>query len=80
MLTLVLLRAAAVGVMGTVVGGVFGPAVWGPLGTIVRGLPAWDTGVVLRYAALFVGVAIAGALVPAWRAARAQPARLLASG
>ena len=79
-LGLVLRRAATVGVAGTAVGLVLGPAVWSALGTIVRGLPGWDSGLVLRLAALLVCTSTAGALVPAWRAARADPARLLAAG
>jgi hypothetical protein len=77
---LVLLRAAGVGAGGVAVGLWLGPAVWSALGTVVRGLPAWDAGLVLRYAALLVAVSTMGALVPAWRAVRAAPARLLASG
>jgi putative ABC transport system permease protein len=79
-IALVLLRAAGVGAGGVAVGLWFGPAVWSALGTVVRGLPAWDAGLVLRYAALLVAVTTLGALVPAWRAVRAAPARLLASG
>jgi predicted lysophospholipase L1 biosynthesis ABC-type transport system permease subunit len=76
----VLRRAAAVGLMGTAMGLVLGPALWGALGTIVRGLPPWDTGLVLRFAALLVALSMAGAVIPAWRVARTEPARLLASG
>jgi putative ABC transport system permease protein len=77
---MVLLHAAGVGAGGVAVGLWLGPAVWSALGTVVRGLPAWDAGLVLRYAGLLVAVTTLGALVPAWRAVRAAPARLLASG
>ena len=77
-LALVLGRAALVGVGGVAVGLVLGPAVWSGLGTIVRGLPAWDVGVVARFAVLLVATSLAGALVPAWRAVRTAPATLLA--
>jgi ABC-type antimicrobial peptide transport system permease subunit len=77
---LVLARAAAVGLIGTVAGLAFGPAVWSALGTMVAGLPAWDSGLVLRFAAVLVATSTAGGLVPAWRAGRAAPARLLAAG
>jgi putative ABC transport system permease protein len=77
-LALVLGRAALVGVGGVAVGLVLGPAVWSGLGTIVRGLPAWNAGVVARFAVLLVATTAAGALVPAWRAARTAPATLLA--
>ncbi len=77
-MALVLRRAALVGVGGAAVGLVLGPAVWSGLGTIVRGLPAWDLGVIARFAGLLVASTLAGALLPAWRAVRAAPATLLA--
>jgi hypothetical protein len=77
-LALVLGRAALVGVGGVTVGLVLGPVVWSALGTIVRGLPAWDAGVVTRFAVLLVATTLVGALVPAWRAVRTAPATLLA--
>jgi len=67
-----------VGLGGVVVGSVLGPALWSGLGTIVRGLPAWDGGVLARFAVLLVATSTAGALVPAWHAARTRPAALLA--
>lgn len=73
----VLLRAAAVGLVGTGVGIWFGPAVWSALGSVIVGLPAWDTPTVARFALLLIGVAIAGALLPAVKAARTSPAGLL---
>lgn len=77
-MALVLARAALVGVGGVAVGLVLGPAVWSALGSILRDLPAWDAGVVARFAVLLVATTVAGALVPAWRAARTTPATLLA--
>jgi putative ABC transport system permease protein len=77
-MALVLGRAALVGVGGVAVGLVLGPAVWSGFGTIVRGLPAWDTVVVARFAVLLVATTLAGAMVPAWRAVRTPPATLLA--
>jgi hypothetical protein len=77
---LVVARAVAVGLIGTAGGLVLGPAVWSALGTVVRGLPGWDGGLVLRFAGLLVGVAIVVAAVPAARVTRAAPARLLAGG
>jgi hypothetical protein len=76
---LVLARAALVGAGGITVGLTLGPSVWGALGTIVQDLPAWEPLVVLRYAALLIGPATIGALLPAWRASRTAPALLLAS-
>jgi hypothetical protein len=78
LMALVFGRAALVGVGGVAVGLMLGPAVRSGLGTIVRGLPTWDAGVVARFAALLVATALVGALVPAWRAARSAPATLLA--
>jgi putative ABC transport system permease protein len=77
-MVLVLGRAALVGVGGVAVGLVLGPAVWSALGTIVRGLPAWDAIVVARFAVLLVATTLVGALGPAWRAVRTAPATLLA--
>ena len=76
---LVLGRAAAVGAGGILVGFTLGPSVWSALGTIVRGLPAWDPAVVLPYAALLIATTTIAAVVPAWRASRAAPAGLLAA-
>lgn len=78
-IALVLRRAAAVGAGGVMVGVVLGPAVWSALGTVVRGLPTWDIALLARMALLLVAVTTLGALVPAWRAARAAPATLLAA-
>jgi hypothetical protein len=74
----ILLRAAAVGLAGTAVGLWFGPAVWSAVGSLIAGLPAWEGAIVLRFAALLVGISTLGAALPAWRAARAAPAELLA--
>ena len=73
----VLVRAAAVGLAGTGVGIWFGPAVWSALGSVLVGLPSWDTPTVARYALLLIGAAMAGALGPAVKAARTSPAGLL---
>lgn len=78
-LSLVLVRAAIVGAGGAALGLCLGPAVWGALGTIVRGLPGWDAGLVLGNAGILVATTVVAALEPAWAAARAVPARLLAA-
>ncbi|MEP6687674.1 MAG: FtsX-like permease family protein, partial [Gemmatimonadales bacterium] len=77
-IALVLGRAALVAAGGVVVGLVLGPALWGAVGTVVRGLPAWDFELLARMAVLLVAVTMVGALAPAWHAARATPAALLA--
>jgi putative ABC transport system permease protein len=71
----------AVGVCGTgIVAGVwFGAAVWSVLHSLVGGLEAWDPAAVLRFGAVLLAGTLAGALPPAWRAARATPASLLAA-
>jgi putative ABC transport system permease protein len=76
----VLWRALLVAVAGAAFGSWLGMMVWDALGNLVSGLPAWDPGAVLRYGLLLCGAALAGALLPAWRAARAQPTTLLAAG
>jgi len=75
----VLSRAALMGAGGIVVSLCLGPAVWGVLGTIVGGLPAWDGQLVGGYGALLVASSTLAAVLPAWRAARRPPAALLAS-
>jgi putative ABC transport system permease protein len=76
----VLWRALLVAVAGAAFGSWLGMMVWDALGNLVSGLPAWDPGAVLRYGLLLCGAALAGALLPAWRAAHAQPTTLLATG
>ena len=73
----VLWRALVVAVGGAAFGSWLGLMVWDALGNVVAGLPAWDPGAVLRYGLLLGVAAIAGALLPAWRAAHTPPAALL---
>jgi hypothetical protein len=73
----VLLRAALVAGCGVAFGSWLGMMAWDALGSVVAGLPAWDPGAVGRSGALLAAAALAGALLPAWRAARASPAALL---
>jgi hypothetical protein len=75
----VLARAAGTGLAGVAVGLWFGWPVWRELPRIVAGVAVWDPSLVLNLAGLLVASALAGALVPAWRAARLTPARLLAA-
>ncbi len=74
---LVVGRAALVGVAGGLIGAGLGPALWTALGTVVRGLPAWDGGLLVRTAGLLVGITTLGAVLPAWRATRVATATLL---
>ena len=75
----VLLRVAGVGLAGVAIGVWFGAPIWAGLPEILSGAAAWNGGVVARFATILVGSALAGALVPAWRAARLPPARLIAA-
>jgi putative ABC transport system permease protein len=73
----VLWRAVLVAIGGAAFGSWLGLMVWDTLGNVVAGLPAWDPGAVLRYGLLLGVAALAGALLPAWRAAHTPPAALL---
>jgi predicted lysophospholipase L1 biosynthesis ABC-type transport system permease subunit len=77
-LALVVRQAAAVAVAGIVAGWWFGSAVWRVLPTILRDAATWDAGVVAVAAAPLVLATMAGALLPAVRAVRSDPAKLLA--
>jgi putative ABC transport system permease protein len=74
----VLLRAIGVALVGAVLGLWIAEMTSSPLASLVGGLPLWD----LRLAplpALAIGfAALLGALLPAWRAARADPAGMMA--
>ena len=76
----VVLRALAVGALGIAIGLWLGGFVWGGLTSVVAGLPAWDTGAVLRFGVLLAAATLAGALWPARRVAWARPGDLVASG
>jgi putative ABC transport system permease protein len=73
----VLSRAAGVAIGGVAIGLWVGLLVWGTLATVFPGLPEWDVHAALRIAPLLAAATLAGALLPAWRAARAAPTRLL---
>jgi len=73
----VLWRAAGVAVGGVAIGLWLGIFVWGGLATVVARLPEWDPLLALRIAPLLAGAAFAGALPPAWQAARANPTDLV---
>ena len=75
--SLVMARAAVVAVGGMAVALAMGPSVWSALGTIIRGLPTWDPGLLARFAGLLVGMALLSAAPPTWRLLRAPPASLL---
>jgi putative ABC transport system permease protein len=75
----VLVRAAAVVGAGVAFALWVGTMLWDAVQASVAGLPAWDPAVVWHYGALLAAAAFAGAVLPAWRAARTAPARLVAA-
>jgi len=75
----VLWRALLVAVAGAAFGSWLGMMVWDAIGNVVSGLPAWQPAAVVRYGLLLCAAALAGALLPAWRAAHAPPTALLSS-
>lgn len=76
----ILARAIGVAVAGVAIGLWCGTSVWGALTSIIAGLPPWEPLPLLRYALLLVVAALAGAMLPAWRAARTAPAVLIGLG
>jgi hypothetical protein len=75
----ILFRAMGVAIAGVAIGLWFGPALWESLTGIVAGLPQWDSSLLACYAGLLIITTVAGALVPAIRAAQAPPATLVES-
>ena len=73
----VLARAVGVALAGLGFGLWCGMIVWATLQSIIAGLPPWEPQYLARYALLLVLAALAGALLPAWRTAHAQPAVLI---
>ena len=77
-LVYVLLRAGAVGAFGVCLGVLVGEMSSDPLASLLGGLPLWDLALVPRPALALVAAALLGGLIPAWRAARSDPAPLMA--
>jgi putative ABC transport system permease protein len=77
LLALVCGQAAAVAFVGVAAGLWFGWAVWSVLPTIMVGAATWDTGAIVKVAAVLIVATLAGALFPALSAMRASPARLM---
>jgi putative ABC transport system permease protein len=75
----VLLRGIAVASCGVALGLWLGEITSDPLASLVAGLPLWDLALVPRPAVALVVAALAGAVIPARRAARADPAGVLAT-
>ena len=79
LLRFVLVRALGVGVAGVAAGLWFGWPLWGELSRVAPGLDPWSASTVSRFGGMLVAAALAGALLPAWRAARMRPMALIAS-
>jgi hypothetical protein len=77
-LVYVLLRAGAVGAFGVCLGVLVGEMASDPLASLLGSLPLWDLALVPRPALVLVAAALLGGLIPAWRAARSDPAPLMA--
>ena len=74
----VLSRAVVVATVAVALGLVLNDLTSGPLGSLIPGVPGIDVTASTRLALVLVVAALAGALIPAWRASRAQPAALAA--
>ncbi len=74
----VLVRAVMVALVGVVIGLWIGQLTSGGLASAIPGLPPRDLSLVLGPAIALVAAALAGALIPAVRAARAAPAPVVA--
>jgi putative ABC transport system permease protein len=74
----VLSRAVVVATVAVALGLVLNDLTSGPLGSLIPGVPGIDVAASGRLALVLVVAALAGALIPAWRASRAQPAALAA--
>jgi putative ABC transport system permease protein len=79
LLRFVLVRALGVGVAGVAAGLWFGWPLWGELSRVAPGLDPWSASTVSRFGGMLVAAALAGALLPAWRAARMRPMAGIAS-
>ena len=75
----VLARALGVALGGVAIGLWAGLILWDILTAVAAGVPAWDLRLALRFAPLLAGAALAGALFPAWQAARTAPTKLVAT-
>mgnify|MGYP006263587311 CR=1 FL=1 len=70
---------AVVVIAGVVAGCWFGWSVWSVLPTILRGAATWDSAAIGGAALPLTLATFAGALLPAWRALRRDPAYLIGS-
>jgi putative ABC transport system permease protein len=77
--TYVLARAALTAFAGVVGALWFGPALWDTLPEMVAGLPGWSLGLAGPLALILLGIALAGALLPAIVASRETPTGLIGS-
>jgi putative ABC transport system permease protein len=79
LLRYVLLRASLTACAGVAIALWFGPALWDTLPEMIPGLVGWGFGLVGPLALILLGIALAGALVPAITASRETPTGLIGS-
>ena len=79
LLRYVLVRASVTALAGVLVAVWFGPSLWDSLPEMVAGLEGWNMELVAPLALLLLGIAVAGAIVPAIQACRETPIDLLGS-
>jgi hypothetical protein len=75
----VLLRASLTACAGVAIALWFGPALWDTLPEMVPGLQGWSLALVGPLALILLGIALAGAVVPAIAASRETPNGLIGS-
>jgi hypothetical protein len=73
----VLARAVLIGLAGVALGVWLGVPVWDGISHLIPGSPGWSLELIAPPALLLLGVALAAAVLPAWRATHEAPARLL---
>ena len=73
----VLLRALGAAGVAALLGLWFAQSVWGIVGATIEEASEWHAAMFLEPAALLTAVALAGALFPAWQAARRPPVELV---
>lgn len=79
LLRYILSRAIVTALAGVAIAAWFGPALWNSLPEMVAGIPPWDFELLAPLALILVGIALAGALVPALQASRDTPTGLIGS-
>jgi putative ABC transport system permease protein len=79
LLLYILVRATLTALAGAAIAVWFGPALWDSLPEMIAGLPPWNFRLLAPLALLLVGIALAGAMLPALQASRDTPTGLIGS-